>query len=550
MAEIATEQTRVLLTSAAYVHLKHAEVSKYTRNLAPASRTILLSGPAELYQQVLAKALAHYFEAKLLLLDLTDFSLKVQSKYCSGNKEYSFKRSTSESTLEKLSDLFGSFSIFQQREEPKGKMHRQSSGMDLQSMGNEASCNPPKLRRNASSSSNISGLTSQSNPTNSAPLKRTASWSFDEKLLIQSLYKVLLSVSKTYPIVLYLRDVDRLLSRSQKIYNMFQNMLKKLSGPILILGSRVLDSSNEFEEPDEKLTLLFPYDIEIRPPEDETHLVSWKSQLEEDMKMIQVQDNKNHITEVLAANDLDCDDLDSICVEDTMVLSNYIEEIIVSAISHHLMKNRDLEYRNGKLIISCNSLSHALGIFRKGKFSGSDTSKLEDQAPKSEIPSVVETVAKPAAKAESAAAPEKKAEAEISTSAAKTGVEKSVTPSKAPEVAPDNEFEKRIRPENFCTTAAYRPVRELIQQERLKDLDKKQKATKEQNKNTEEAKEEIQKERVITLRPLNMQDFKESKKQVAASFSAEGAGMGELTQWNELYGEGGSRKQKQLSYFL
>lgn len=31
----------------------------------------------ELYQQMLAKALAHYFEAKLLLLDVTDFSLKV-----------------------------------------------------------------------------------------------------------------------------------------------------------------------------------------------------------------------------------------------------------------------------------------------------------------------------------------------------------------------------------------------------------------------------------------------------------------------------------------
>lgn len=82
-----SEQTRVLLTSAAYVHLKHAEVSRYTRNLAPASRTILLSGPAELYQQVLAKALAHYFEAKLLLLDVTDFSLKIQSRYGSANKE-------------------------------------------------------------------------------------------------------------------------------------------------------------------------------------------------------------------------------------------------------------------------------------------------------------------------------------------------------------------------------------------------------------------------------------------------------------------------------
>lgn len=166
--------------------------------------------------------------------------------------------------------------------------------------------------------------------------------------------QVLAFVSKTYPIVLYLRDADMLLYRSQRIYNMFQKMLKKLSGHILILGSRVLDSGNDYEEVDEKLSMLFPYNIEIRPPEDESHLVSWKSQLEEDMKMIQVQDNKNHIMEVLAANDLDCDDLDSICVADTMVLSNYIEEIIVSAISYHLMKNKDLEYRNGKLIISSN----------------------------------------------------------------------------------------------------------------------------------------------------------------------------------------------------
>ncbi|KAK7251380.1 hypothetical protein RIF29_34524 [Crotalaria pallida] len=773
------EQTRVLLTSAAYVHLKHAEVSKYTRNLAPASQTILLSGPAELYQQMLAKALAHYFEAKLLLLDLTDFSLKIQSRYGSSNKESSFKRSTSENTLERLSDLFGSFSIFQQKEEPKGKMHRPSSGVDLQSMGTEASCNAPKLRRNASSSSNIGSLGLQSNTTNPAPLRRTSSWSFDEKLLIQTLYKVLSFVSKTYPIVLYLRDIDNLLHRSQRIYNLFQKMLEKLSGPILILGSRVLDPGNDYLEEDEKLASLFPYNIEIRPPECETHLVSWKSQLEEDMKRIQVQDNRNHIMEVLAANDLDCDDLDSICVADTMVLSNYIEEIIVSAISYHLMKNKDLEYRNGKLVISGKSLSHALSIFHEGKFSGSDTSKLKDQDKKPEMQRGEGTVVKPEAKPETAA-PVKKAEAEKSTTVVKADSENAAPASKAPEVPADNEFEKRIRPEvipakeidvtfsdigaldetkeslqelvmlplrrpdlftggllkpcrgillfgppgtgktmlakaiakeagasfinvsmstitskwfgedeknvralftlaakvsptiifvdevdsmlgqrtrvgeheamrkiknefmshwdglmtkpgerilvlaatnrpfdldeaiirrferrimvglpsvenrekilrtllakeqvdgevdfkelaimtegytgsdlkNLCTTAAYRPVRELIQQERLKNMDKKQKdkAAKGQKdveeRNTQDAvvaEEEVKQERVITLRPLNMQDFKEAKNQVAASFSAEGAGMSELKQWNDLYGEGGSRKQKQLSYFL
>lgn len=129
-------------------------------------------------------------------------------------------------------------------------------------------------------------------------------------------------------------------------------MMNKLSGSVLILGSRIVDLNNDSREVDEKLTAIFPYNIEIRPPEDENHLVSWKSQLEDDMKMIQAQDNRNHIMEVLSANDLDCDDLDSINVADTMVLSNYIEEIVVSAISYHLMNNRDTEYRNGKLVIS------------------------------------------------------------------------------------------------------------------------------------------------------------------------------------------------------
>lgn len=116
----------------------------------------------------------------------------------------------------------------------------------------------------------------------------------------------------------------------------------------------MLDLDEDSVEVDDKLTTLFPYNIEIKPPEDETHLVSWKSQLEEDMRMIQFQDNKNHIAEVLAANDIECDDLGAICHADTMLLSDYIEEIVISAISYHLMNNKDPEYRNGKLVISSN----------------------------------------------------------------------------------------------------------------------------------------------------------------------------------------------------
>lgn len=220
--------------------------------------------------------------------------------------------------------------------------------------------------------------------------------------------KVLVSVSKANPIVLYVRNVESILSRSQRMYSLFQKMLQKLTGPVLVLGSRTLEPGTDYREVDERLTVLFPYNIDIKPPEDETQLVSWKSQLEDDMKVIQYQDNRNHITEVLAANDIDCDDLGSICLADTMVLGRYIEEIVVSAVSHHLMNNKEPEYRNGKLVISSkrleiriatlvddnenltfhplfdkcislswNSLSHGLSIFQEGKLEEKGAQKLE-----------------------------------------------------------------------------------------------------------------------------------------------------------------------------
>ncbi|XP_039062124.1 uncharacterized protein LOC120206584 [Hibiscus syriacus] len=434
-----SEQTRALLTSAAYVHLRHADVSKYTRNLAPASKAILLSGPSELYQQMLARALAHYFESKLLLLDVTDFSLKIQNKYGT-SKESCFKRSSSESTLELLSGLFSSFSLLPQ-EQPTGTLKRQSSGADLVARRNESL---PKLRRNASASDNINALASHSSPANPAAASRTSGLFFDEKLLIQALYKVLVFVSKAAPIVLYLRDVDKLLFRSQRFYNFFQQMLKKLSGNVLILGSRVVDLGNENQELDERLHILFPYNIEIRPPDDERHLVNWKYLLEKDMNMIQTQDSKNHIMEVLWANDLDFDDLNSICVADTVALSRYIEEVVVSAISYHLMNNKDSEYRNGKLIISSKSLSYGLNLFQ-GKFGG-DKLKLEPQTERSKEVAKFSAVMKPESKSRTGTGTTTTSTTTI-TNPEKIDIEISALAVKVPEVVPDNEFEKRIRPE-------------------------------------------------------------------------------------------------------
>lgn len=763
-----SEKTRVVLTSAAFVHLKQADFSKYTRNLSPASRAILLSGPTELYHQMLAKALAHYFEAKLLLLDVSDFALKVQSKYGLANKDSVFKRSISESTLERVTSLFGSFSILSQ-EEPKGSLRRQSSGQDLRSRGLEANVSMSKHRRNASASADMGLMSQETTCMNQAPipLKHTGSWSFDDKLLIQALYKVLVSVSKNNSVVLYIRDVEGLVCRSQRIFSMFQKLLRRLSGPVLILGSRIIESNSDYGEVDERLTVLFPYNIEIKPPEEESHLVNWKSQLEEDMKLMQYQDNKNHITEVLAANDLDCDDFGSICLADAMVIGNYIEEIVVSAVSYHLMHNKDHEYRNGKLVISSKSLSHGLSIFQENKLGDKDSLKLEANTDAAKDDKLESEASRPETKSEDPAA-ENKSESEKPGGNAKSDAG---LPPKAPETSPDNEFEKRIRPEvipaceigvtfddigalddikeslqelvmlplrrpdlfkggllkpcrgillfgppgtgktmlakaianeagasfinvsmstitskwfgedeknvralftlaakvsptiifvdevdsmlgqrtrvgeheamrkiknefmahwdglltkpgerilvlaatnrpfdldeaiirrferrimvglpslesrelilksllskekvidgldykelaaitegysgsdlkNLCTTAAYRPVRELIQQEKRRELERKAQAESAENSSDTSEKEEKCGDSTIVLRPLNMEDMRQAKNQVAPSFAAEGSVMGELKQWNESYGEGGSRKKKQLTYFL
>ncbi|XP_028767657.1 peroxisomal biogenesis factor 6 isoform X2 [Neltuma alba] len=348
-----SESSRQLLMSAAFVHLKQLIFSRHIRNLPQTSRAILLSGPTELYLQTIAKALAHHFESKLLLLDIADFSVKVRRKYGCPRKESSSKRSLSEVASKRLASLFGSSSTSEAEDPPKNK-----SDMCM-----------------------------------------------DEEFFMQLLYKVVVSVSEKSSIILYIRDVKRIFLESEQLYKLFQEILEKLSGPILILGSQITDVEDEWSEDellgnewlpcfvpppeagaevDERLAALFPYNIQIKPPKDEHNLQNWKTQLEGDKKTIQSQDNQNHIAKVLAEMDVECKDLNSINHEDTEVLSKHIEEIAVSAVSYYLMNTKDPEYHNGKLVISSESLCHSLGLFRKSN-TVNDTQKTETDGNK-EVP--------------------------------------------------------------------------------------------------------------------------------------------------------------------
>ncbi|KAI3713969.1 hypothetical protein L1987_72558 [Smallanthus sonchifolius] len=79
---------------------------------------------------------------------------------------------------------------------------------------------------------------------------------------------------------------------------------------------------------------------------------------------------------------------------------------------------------------------------------------------------------------------------------------------------------------NLCIAAAYRPVQELLDEEKKgKTYDK-----------------------TPALRPLNLDDFIQSKAKVGPSVAYDAASMNELRKWNDQYGEGGSRKKSPFGF--
>ncbi|XP_042463800.1 uncharacterized protein LOC122046910 isoform X2 [Zingiber officinale] len=78
---------------------------------------------------------------------------------------------------------------------------------------------------------------------------------------------------------------------------------------------------------------------------------------------------------------------------------------------------------------------------------------------------------------------------------------------------------------NLCIAAAYRPVEELLEAERTRG-----------------------KVTMPSLRPLQLDDFIKAKSKVCASVAYDATSMNELRQWNDQYGEGGSRARSPFGF--
>ncbi|XP_062206156.1 peroxisomal ATPase PEX6-like isoform X2 [Phragmites australis] len=363
-----SEQTRLALTSAAYPYLSQTVLPKHIQVFSDTSRTILLCGPSETCLQSLAKAVAHEFNARLLALDIFELSRQIQHKYGSPSNAQVPKGSTTESTLDRVYGFVESFNILRKKAEPTGSSDHEKGILDLRTSycryKNIQSLGVPGAKDNDSEFMEDDDLVRRS-------------WGLDEKILIQALYKIIVSVSECSPVILYIRDVNLFLDSSERAYSMFQKMLNKLSGRVLIIGSYFLNADQDSDDVDEDVSDLFPYILETKPPKEEDHLEKWKTQMESDMAKIQSEMFINYVTEILSANNLECGDFSSVSPDDYVAITNYINEIMAPAVSYHLMNNKDPEYKNGRLVVSSTSLSHGLRIFQESNL-GKDTVETDE----------------------------------------------------------------------------------------------------------------------------------------------------------------------------
>ncbi|PWA36209.1 peptidyl-prolyl cis-trans isomerase FKBP19, chloroplastic [Artemisia annua] len=96
------------------------------------------------------------------------------------------------------------------------------AGMYLGGIARDPLQNTPTLRRNACTTANMNKLASNCAPENPAPLRRTNSWSFDENLFVQTLYKVLTNTASVMPLT-KVKEADPITTAPLRCYNYIWN---------------------------------------------------------------------------------------------------------------------------------------------------------------------------------------------------------------------------------------------------------------------------------------------------------------------------------------
>ncbi|KAL5750743.1 hypothetical protein ACOSP7_025346 [Xanthoceras sorbifolium] len=461
-----SENTKHVLVAASYIHLKHKEHAKYTSELTTVNPRILLSGPAgsEIYQEMLAKALAHYFGAKLLIFDSHSVLGGLSSKEAELLKDGLGAAEKSVSNVKPGSlptDLAKNVNLSASEADTPSSSNPPSSGPESQTkietdavptssgtsknhmfkigdrvrfMGSTSGSLYPTSSPTRGPAYGIRGkvaLIFEDNPLSKIGVKfdkpihdgvdlgghceaghgffcnvtdlRLESTGVEDldKLLINTLFEVVCSESRSSPFILFMKDAEKSIAGNQESYALFKSRLEKLPDKVIVIGShthtdnrkekshpggllftkfgsnqtalldlafpdsfgRLHDRGKEIPKATKLMTKLFPNKVTIHMPQDEALLVSWKHQLDRDSETLKMKGNLIHLRTVLARSGMECEGLETLCIKDQSLTNESAEKVIGWALSYHLMQNPEAD-PDARLVLSCESIQHGIGILQ------------------------------------------------------------------------------------------------------------------------------------------------------------------------------------------
>ncbi|KAK1357931.1 AAA domain-containing protein [Heracleum sosnowskyi] len=461
-----SENTKDVLIAASYIHLKHREQVKYTFKLPTINPRILLSGPAgsDIYQEMLTKALANYYGAKLLIFDSNSILGGLSAKEAEHQKEGKIVEKLKNNTKQNCGTSVAAQSIGDssvEKDTPNTSKVPSTEGPESQiKMKTETMLSPAGTLKNhlfktgdrvrfigAVSGSLYATLSHARGPTSGykgkvvLPFEDNPSSKigvrFDKpipdgvdfaglcdnghgyfchakelylestakedlnKLLVTTLFEAILSESRSSPLILFIKDVEKSVIGNADTYSLCRSKLERLPDNVIVIGSQTIgdnrkekshpggllftkfgshqtalldlafpdsfgrmhDKGKEVAKATKNLTRLLPNKVTIHMPQDESLLVGWKQQLDRDTETLKMKGNLNCLRTVLYRCGLECDALETLCITEQSLTNESAEKVVGWALSHHLMQNSKAE-PDARLVLSGDSIHYGIGILR------------------------------------------------------------------------------------------------------------------------------------------------------------------------------------------
>ncbi|XP_018470189.1 uncharacterized protein LOC108841902 [Raphanus sativus] len=391
-----SENTKAILIAASHIHLTQKEFPKYAYDFTNLSPRILLSGPAgsEIYQEMLSKALAKYFKAKLLIFDshtlgaLTAKEIEslddglTSDKSCTLPRPYGASVSLMTRTLTKGDRVrFYCHGPSTPRAPSSG-----AKGKVVLVFGDDPSSKKVGVRfdKPIPDGVDLGDLCEKGHGffCDATDLRFESSASEDlDVLLNNTLFEVVHAESRVSPFILFLKNIEKI-----DVGNAFKSSLEHLPKNVIVIGSQTqydnrkkkdigqlpgfdkeilelaemklltnpfgnkvaIDMPQDIGQqlglgknvPEARilLTHLFGNKVTIDMPQDEDLLTFW-NQLDRDAEYLKRKANVSHLRMVMRQSGLDCDGIETLCMKDLTLQSDSAEKIIGWALSDHIRLN-------------------------------------------------------------------------------------------------------------------------------------------------------------------------------------------------------------------